>query len=49
MMNGRQLIAELSERDLETPVTLEDGREIVDIEYTEDGRLVLIGEDNGEM
>jgi hypothetical protein len=44
MITVRQLIAELEERDLEMPVEVAGG-EIVDIEYTDNGKLRLIGED----
>lgn len=46
MLTGQQLIAELQERDLETPIVLADGKEIIDIVYTDDGRLMLIGEND---
>lgn len=47
MITGQQLITELQERDLEAPVVLSDGSEITDIVYTDDGQLMLIGENDG--
>lgn len=46
MVTVQQLIAELEERDLDIPIVLEDGRNIVDIDYTDDGQLMLIGEND---
>lgn len=44
-MTNQQLIAELQERDLEAPIEVAGG-EIVDINYTDDGKLKLIGEND---
>ena len=43
MITAGQLIAELQERDLEMPVEIAGKGEIVSIEYTDDGKLLLIG------
>lgn len=45
MLTVGQLIVELQERDLEMPVEVAGG-EIVSIEYTDDGKLLLVGEDD---
>lgn len=39
-------MVELSERDLDAPAVVAGG-EIVDIEYTDDGKVMLIGENDG--
>jgi len=47
MITVGQLIEELQERDSEMPVEVTGG-EIVGIEYTDDGKLLLIGDDDDE-
>lgn len=44
MITVGQLIAELQERDLEMPVEIAGEGEIVNIEYTDNGKLQLIGD-----
>ena len=44
MITVGQLIVELQERDLEMPVLVTGDGEIVDINYNDDGVLVLMGE-----
>lgn len=44
MMTVQQLIAELQERDPEIPVVVTGDGEIIEIEYTDNGTLILLGE-----
>lgn len=46
MMTARNLIEELKERDLDSPIEIEGIGEIIDIEMTNDGIIILKGEQN---
>lgn len=48
-MNVLNLIAELIERENDLPVILKGEGEVIGIEYSDDGNLLLIGEtENGK-
>lgn len=48
MLSVGQLIVELEERDREAPAKIKGMGDIIDIESTDDGEVLIIGENNVE-